>query len=89
MFSNAARERNKATTQNWIDQLFNAGLVVFVGCSMAAALAIGSSMSGDAQVTMPTSEWLFDQNVFRSSRHELLAQRLSSTVNAPVGQGWG
>jgi hypothetical protein len=41
MFSNAAIERNTVTARNCIDQLFNAGLRVFVGCSMAAVLAIG------------------------------------------------
>jgi hypothetical protein len=93
MFSNAAIARHKATLQNLIDQVINAGLIALVGCSIAAALAIGVPMSagGGTQAAMPTSEWrsLFDQRVFRASRHEPRMQRLFSTVNAPVGQGWG
>jgi hypothetical protein len=90
MFSNAAMERNKATAQNWIDQLFNAGLMAFVACSIAAVFAIGGPMSaGDAQVTMPMSERLLDQHVFRASCHESLKPQLFGTTNAPVGQGWG
>ena len=92
MFSNAAIARHKATLQNLIDQVINAGLIALVGCSIAAALAIGPPMStGGSQTAMPTSEWrsLFDQRVFRASSHEPRTQRLFSTVNAPVGQGWG
>jgi hypothetical protein len=90
MFSNAALERNKAIAQNWIDQLFNASLMGVVGCSMAAVLAIGGPTSaGDAQVTIPMSERLLDQHVFRASYHEPLTQQLFRPTNAPVGQGWG
>jgi hypothetical protein len=90
VFSNAALERNKAIAQNWIDQLFNASLMAFVGCSMAAVLAIGGPTSaGDAQVTIPMSERLLDQHVFRASYHEPLTQQLFRPTNAPVGQGWG
>ena len=68
MFSNAAIARHKATLQNLIDQVINAGLIALVGCSIAAALAIGAPMSGGSQTAMPTSEWrsLFDQRVFRA-----------------------
>ncbi len=90
MFSNAAMERNKATAQNWIDQVFNASLMAFVGCSMTTALAMGGPMSsGDAQVTMPMSERLLDQHVFRPSCQEPLTRQLFGVTNAPVGQGWG
>jgi hypothetical protein len=90
MFGNATMERNKATDQNWIDQLFNAGLIAFVGCSMAAVLTIASPISGGgAQVTMPISERLIDQHVFRASRYEPFSQQVFSVTNAPVGQGWG
>ena len=92
MFSNDAIARNKVTIQNLIDQVINAGLIAFVGGSIAAALAIGAPMSAaGSQTAMPTLEWrsLFDQRVFRASSHEPRMQRLFSTVNAPVGQGWG
>jgi hypothetical protein len=92
MFSNAEIARHKSTVQNLIDQVINAGLIALVGCSIAAALAIGAPMSGGGSPTaMPTSEWqsLFDQRVFRASSHEPRMQRLVGTVNAPVGQGWG
>jgi hypothetical protein len=90
MFSNDAIARNKVTIQNLIDQVINAGLIALVGGSIAAALAIGPPMSAGG-TQMPTSEWpsLFDQRVFRASSHEPRTQRLFSTVNAPVGQGWG
>ena len=92
MFSNATIEGNKATLENLIDQMINAGLIALVGCSIAAALASGAPMStGGSQTAMPTSEWrsLFDQRVFRPSNHELRLQRVVGTVDAPVGQGWG
>jgi hypothetical protein len=91
MFSNDAIARNKVTIQNLIDQVINAGLIAFVGGSIAAALAIGAPMSAaGSQTAMPTSEWRsLDQRVFRASSHEPRMQRLFSTVNAPVGQGWG
>jgi hypothetical protein len=92
MFSNVASARHKATLQNLIDQVINAGLIALVGCSIAAALVIGVPMSaGGSQIAMPTSEWrsLFDQRVFRASSHEWRMQRLVGTVNAPIGQGWG
>jgi hypothetical protein len=90
MFSIAAIARHKATLQKLIDQVINAGLIALVGCSIAAALAIGVPMSADSS-PMPMSEWrsLFDQGVFRASSHEPRLQRLVGTVNAPVGQGWG
>ena len=92
MFSNAAIARHKLALQTLFDQVINAGLIALVGCSIAAALAIGAPMSaGGSQTAMPTSEWrsLFDQRVFRASSHEPRMQRLVGTVNAPVGQGWG
>ena len=92
LFSNVAIARHKATLQNLIDQVINAGLIALVGCSIAAALAIGAPMSaGGSQTAMPTSEWrsLFDQRVFRASSHEPRMQRLVGTVDAPVGPGWG
>jgi hypothetical protein len=91
MFSNDAIARNKVTIQNLIDQVINAGLIAFVGGSIAAALAIGAPMSAaGSQTAMPTSEWRsLDQRVFRASSHEPRMQRLFSTVNASVGQGWG
>ena len=92
MFSNATIEGNKATLKNLIDQMINAGLIALVGCSIAAALAIGAPMSaGGSQTAMPTSEWrsLLDQRVFRTSSHEPRMQRLVGTVDAPIGQGWG
>jgi NAD(P)-dependent dehydrogenase (short-subunit alcohol dehydrogenase family) len=92
MFSNAAIARHKASLQKLIDQVINAGLIALVGCSIAAALAIGVPTSADSsQTAMPMSEWrsLFDQGVFRASSHEPRLQRLVGTVNAPVGQGWG
>jgi hypothetical protein len=92
MFSNATIEGNKATLKNLIDQMINAGLIALVGCSIAAALAIGAPMSaGGSQTAMPTSEWrsLFDQRVFRASSHEPRLQRLVGTVDAPIGEGWG
>jgi hypothetical protein len=82
--------RHKATLENLIDQVINAGLIALVGCSIAAALAIGPLMSaGGSQ--MPASEWrsLFDQRVFRASSREPRMQRLVGTVDAPIGQGWG
>jgi hypothetical protein len=93
MFCNAAIARHKATLQNLIDQVINAGLIAMVGCSIAAALAIGAApmSAGGSQTAMPTSEWraLFDQRVFRASSHEPRMQRLVGIVNAPIGQGWG
>jgi hypothetical protein len=92
MFSNAAIARHKATLQNLIDQGINAGLIALVGCSIAAALAIGAPMStGGSQTAMPTLEWrsLFDQRVFRASSHEPRMQHLVGIVNTPIGQGWG
>ena len=92
MFSNAAIARHKATLQNLIDQVINPGLIALVGCSIAAALAIGAPLfAGGSQTAMPTSEWrsLFDQRVFRTSNHEPHMQHLVGTVNAPIGQGWG
>jgi hypothetical protein len=92
LFSHAAFARHKATIQNLIDQVFNACLTALVGCSIAAALAIGAPMSaGGSQTAMPTLEWrsVFDQCVFRVSSHEPRPQRLIGTVNAPIGQGWG
>ena len=92
MFSNAAIARHKATLQNLIDQMINAGLIALVGGSIAAALAIGGPMSaGGSQTAMPISEGrsLFEQRVFRASSHEPRMQRLVGTVNAPIGQGWG
>jgi hypothetical protein len=84
--------RHKATLENLIDQAINAGLIALVGCSIAAALAVGAPVSaGGSQTAMPMSEWrsLFDQRVFRSSSHEPRMQRLVGTANAPIGQGWG
>jgi hypothetical protein len=92
MFSNDAIAHNKVTIQNLIDQLINAGLIALVGCSIAAALAIGAPTSAaGSQTAMPTPEWrsLLDQYVFPASRYEPRTQRLVGTVNAPVGQGWG
>ena len=92
LFSNVAIARHKATLQNLIDQVINAGLIALVGCSIAAALAIGAPMSaGGSQTAMPTSEWrsLFDQRVFRASSHQPRMQHLVGIVNAPIGQGWG
>ena len=92
MFSNAAIARHKATLQNLIDQMINAGLIALVGGSIAAALAIGGPMSaGGSQTAMPISEGrsLFEQRVFRASSHEPRMQRLVGIVNAPIGQGWG
>ena len=92
LFSNVAIARHKATLQNLIDQVINAGLIALVGCSIVAALAIGAPMSAaGSQTAMPTSEWrsLFDQRAFRASSHEPRMQRLVGTVNAPIGQGWG
>ena len=92
MISNAAIACHKATLQNLIDQVINAGLIALVGCSIAAALAIGAPMSaGGSQTAMPTSEWrsLFDQRVFRASSHEPRMQRVVGTVDAQIGQGWG
>jgi hypothetical protein len=90
MFSNAAIERNNAIAQNWIDQLFNAGLMAFVGCSMAAVLAVGGPLpDGSAHVTMPVAERLVDQHVFRASSHEPFPQQVFGKTDAPVGQGWG
>ena len=92
MISNAAIACHKATLQNLIDQVINAGLIALVGCSIAAALAIGAPMSaGGSQTAMPASEWrsLSDQRGFRASSHEPRMQRLVGIVNAPIGQGWG
>src|SRR3954469_25465546 len=92
MFSNAAIAHSKTTLQNLIDQVINAGLIALIGCSIAAALAIGPSMSADSsQTAMPTSEWqsLFGQRVFRASSHGPRLQRQVGTVTAPAGQGWG
>jgi hypothetical protein len=92
LLSNAAFARDKATIQNLIDQVFNGVLIALVGCSIAAALAIGTPMSGGgSQTAMPTSEWrsLVDQRIFRASSHGPRMQRLVGTVNAPIGQGWG
>jgi hypothetical protein len=92
MFRNDAIARNKVTIQNLIDQVINAGLIALVGCSIAAALAIGAPMSAaGSQTAMPTSEWrsLFDQRVFLASPYEPRIQSLVGTVNAPIGQGWG
>jgi hypothetical protein len=92
MFSNAAIARHKVTFQNLFDQVINAGLIALVGCSIAAALAIGGPVSaGGSQTAMPTSEWrsLLDQRVVRTSSHEPRMQRLVGTVDAPIGQGWG
>jgi hypothetical protein len=92
MFSNATILRRKATLQNLIDQVINAGLLVLVGCSIAAALVVGSPLSASgSQTEMPTSECrsIFDQRVFRASSRDPCLQRLVGTVNAPVGQGWG
>jgi hypothetical protein len=92
MFSKAAIAHHKATLQNLIDQVTNAGLNALVGCSIAAVLAIGAPMStGGSQTAMPTSEWRSpcDQRVFRASSHEPRMQRLFGIVNAPIGQGWG
>jgi hypothetical protein len=92
MFSDAAIARLKATLQNLFDQVINAGLIALVGCSIAAALAIGAPRSaGGSQTAMPTSELrsLSDQRVFRASSHEPRLQRLVGTHNAPIGEGWG
>ena len=92
MFRTDAIARNKVTIQNLIDQVINAGLIALVGCSIAAALAIGAPMSAaGSQTAMPTSEWrsLFDQRVFLASPYEPRIQSLVGTVNAPIGQGWG
>jgi hypothetical protein len=78
MFGNDAIERNKAT-RNLIDQVFNAGLIALVGCSIVAALAIGGRMSaGGMQAATPTSEWplLLDQGAARDRCHEPHIQRL-------------
>jgi hypothetical protein len=86
------QSRHKATLHNMIDQVINAGFIALVGCSIAAALAIGAPMpDGGTQAAMPTSEWrsLLDQRVFPASPYEPRMQRLVGTVNAPVGQGWG
>jgi hypothetical protein len=90
MFSNVATGRNSAIDQNWIDQLFNVGLMAFVGCWTAAMLAIGGPLpDGSAHVTMPVAERLVDQHVFRASSHEPFSQQVFSETDAPVGQGWG
>jgi hypothetical protein len=84
--------RHKAILQNLIDQVINAGFIALVGCSIAAALAIGAPVStGGPQTAMPTLEWRppFDQRVFRASSHEPRMQHLVGTVSAPIGQGWG
>jgi hypothetical protein len=85
------QSRHKATLQNLIDQVINAGLISLIGGSIAAALAIGAPMSAaGSQTAMPTAEWRsLDQRVLRASSHEQRMQRLIGTVNAPVGQGWG
>jgi hypothetical protein len=89
MFSSDAIERNKVT-RNLIDQVFNAGLIALVGCSIVAALAIGARMSA-MQAATPTSEWplLLDQGAARDPCYEPRMQRLFNTVSAPAGQGWG
>ena len=92
MFSSAAIARHRATLQNLIDLAINAGLFALVGCSIAAAFAIGApTPAGDAQAAILTSEWrsLFDQRVFRASSHEPRIQHQVGLVNAPVGQGRG
>jgi hypothetical protein len=79
------RSRCKATLHNLMDQVINAGLIALIGCSMAAALAIGAPMpAGGTQAAMPLA-----QRVFPASPYEPRMQRLVGTVNAPVGQGWG
>ena len=90
MFSNAALERNKAIAQNWIDQLFNASLMAFVGCSTAAVLAIGGPTSaGDAQVTIPMPKG-FSTNMssaphtMNRSRSNCSAQPTRRSVKAGV-----
>ena len=85
------QSRHKATLQNLIDQVINAGLISLVGGSIAAALAIGAPMSAaGSQTAMPTAEWRsLDQRVLSASSHEQRMQHLIGTVNAPVGQGWG
>jgi uncharacterized phosphosugar-binding protein len=86
------RLRHRTTLHNLIDQVINAGLIALVGCSIAAALAIGASMpAGGTQAVKPPLEWrlLLDQQVFAASPYELRMQRLVGTVRAPVGQGWG
>jgi hypothetical protein len=85
----SARPRCQQALLNLIDQVINAGFIALIGCSIAAALAIGGPMSGGgSQTAMASSEWrsLFDQRVFHASSQE---PRLVGFVNAPVGQGWG
>ena len=92
MFSNATIGRQKAIIQNLIDQAVNSGLIALVGCSIAAALAIGAPMSaGGTQAAMPTSEWRspLDQRAVRSACPEPCMQRLVGTTSAPIGRGWG
>ena len=91
MFSDCTVERIKAAIQTLIDQVMNASLIALVGGAFAAALAVGASLSADTQAAMPTSESrsLLDQPGFRAGRHEPRLPRLFSTVNAPIGQGWG
>ncbi len=77
--------RYMATLHNLIDQIINAGLIALIGCSIAAALAIGAPMpAAGMQAAMP-----LDQRVFPASPYQPRVQRLVGNVNAPVGQGWG
>jgi hypothetical protein len=65
---------------------------VLAGCSIAATLAFGVTMSaGGTLAAIPTSEWrsLLDQPVVRASRHEPHMQLLVSPVINPIGPGWG
>ena len=45
--------RYKATLHNLIDQVINAGLIALIGCSIAAALAIGAPMPAAGTQTGP------------------------------------
>jgi hypothetical protein len=67
-------------------------LITAAGCSIAAALTIGASMStGGTQGAMPASEWrsLLDQRVAHAPCHEPLLRRPASTTIVPIGIGWG
>jgi hypothetical protein len=76
--------RYKVTLHNLMDQVINAGLIALIGCSIAAALAIGAPMPADGtQAAVP-----LDQRV-PASPYQPRVLRLVGTVNAPVGQGWG
>ena len=67
-------------------------MIALAGCSIAAALAIGTPMSAaGTQVAMPRAEWRSfpGQRAFAAPCPERHRELVVSPIIDPIGPGWG